>query len=149
MLTFQLQPASWIWPNAENIDRFHKILPIIDGFSEWCRHVYNPGRYLTIAESLVLWGGRLISRQTICLKRAWVGIKMYPLCTHYVVTLSFRIYTARDIPSHSNSNLLKNRTTDTESNESIPRYGSSSLYRQLLHKCEPCPISHDTSYASH
>lgn len=85
-------------PNAANRDRLHKLRPIIDGFNERCRDVYTPDRYITIDESLILWRGRLLFRQSIRSKRARVGVKLYPLCTHDGITLAFRVYSAEDIP---------------------------------------------------
>ena len=85
-------------PTAPNRDRLHKLRPVIDSLNERCRLVFNPERPLTIDESLILWRGRLLFRQSIRSKRARVGVKMYPICTHDGITLGFRIYSAEDIP---------------------------------------------------
>ncbi len=85
-------------PTAEDRDRLHKIRPMIDTINERCQLVYIPDKHITVDESLILFRGRLIFKQTIRTKRARVGVKLYPLCTSDGITLGLRIYSAQNIP---------------------------------------------------
>ncbi len=80
---------------------------IIDVLNERCQCSFTcPTSYtkqLTIDESLILWWGRLLFRQTIRLKRARVGVKMYPLCTSNGITLGFTIHSAKKFLNTSKS----------------------------------------------
>ena len=54
--------------------------------------MYNPGQNLSVDESLVLFKGRLKSRQYIKTKRPPFGIKLYELRTSEGITLDFMVY---------------------------------------------------------
>lgn len=78
--------------DVENIDRLHKVRPLINLLRERFRKVYNPGKELSVDESLVLYKGRLKFKQFIRTKRARFGIKLYELCPSSEITLDFLVY---------------------------------------------------------
>ena len=57
----------------ENVDRLHKVRPLIDLFRNRCKDVFQPGQNLSVDESLVLFKGRLKFRQYVKTKRARFG----------------------------------------------------------------------------
>ena len=63
--------------NDENRDRLHKLRPFLEMTRDQCKWVYQPGNYLSVDESLVLFKGRLHLRQYIRTKRARFGIKFW------------------------------------------------------------------------
>ena len=67
--------------NDENRERLDKIHPFLEMISGRCRRVYQPGKHLSVYESLVLFKGRLHFKQYIRTKRAGFGIKLYELTT--------------------------------------------------------------------
>ena len=62
-------------PQDPDRDPLHKVRPILNILRNRFRTVYNPGRNLSVDESLVLFKGRLHFRQYIKTKRARFGIK--------------------------------------------------------------------------
>lgn len=85
-------------PTDENRDRLHKIRPLLDAINARCEQVYTPPKNLTVDESLLLYKGRLVFKQTIRTKRARSGVKLYPLCTDTGITMAIRVYSAQNIP---------------------------------------------------
>ena len=78
--------------NDENRDRLHKLRPFLEMARDRCKQVYQPGEYLSIDESLVLFKGRLHFKQYIRTKRAHFGIKLYELTTSNGITLDLLVY---------------------------------------------------------
>ena len=81
--------------NDENRDRLHKIRPFLEMIRGRCRRVYQPGKHLSVDESLVLFKGRLHFKQYIRTKRARFGIKLYELTTSGGITLDVLVYCGR------------------------------------------------------
>lgn len=79
--------------NDPNRDRLFKCRQILDLIRNNCLKVYEPGPWLCVDESLVLFKGRLAFKQYIRTKRAKFGIKFYKLCTHDGILLNFIVYT--------------------------------------------------------
>lgn len=77
--------------DMNDVGRLHKVRPLIDMLRERFRQVYNPGRELSVDESLVLYKGSLKFKQYIRTKRARFGIKSYELCTSTGITLDFLV----------------------------------------------------------
>ena len=100
--------------NYENRDRLHKLRPLINLFQNRCRTVYNPGKHLSVDESLVLFKGRLKFRQYIKTKRARFGIKLYELCTSDGITLDLLVYCGKGMFSNDAPN------SDMPTTERIP-----------------------------
>ena len=104
-LHFNDNQAQGYDPQAPDRDRLHKIRPFVDALNERCKIVWIPGKNLTVDETLILFRGRLLFKQTIRTKRARAGIKMYPLCTSDGITLGFRIHTGdKDGYSYADAN---------------------------------------------
>ena len=60
-----------------NRDPLFKVRPLLDLLVERFKHVYIPGRELSVDEELLKWKGRLSFRQYIPSKRARFGIKTF------------------------------------------------------------------------
>ena len=78
--------------NDENRDRLHKLRPFLEMARDQCKQVYQPGEYLSIDESLVLFKGRLHFKQYIRTKQACFGVKLYELTTSNGITLDLLVY---------------------------------------------------------
>ncbi|XP_065653795.1 piggyBac transposable element-derived protein 4-like [Hydra vulgaris] len=76
----------------DNRDRLYKVRPVINILRNRFKTVYNPGKNLSVDESLVLYKGHLHFRQYIKTKRARFGIKLYELATSEGITLDFLVY---------------------------------------------------------
>ena len=81
--------------DINNVDRLHKVRPLIEMLREQFHRVYTPGKELSVDESLVLFKGRLKFKQFIRTKRARFGIKLYELCTSTGITLDFLVYSGK------------------------------------------------------
>ena len=81
--------------NDENRDRLHKIKPFLNLSCEGFRKVYQPGKTLSVDESLVLFKGRLKFKQYIKTKRSRFGIKLYELATSHGTTLDLLVYSGK------------------------------------------------------
>ena len=77
---------------AEDRDRLHKIQPFLDLARDRFRNVYQPGRNLSVDESLVLFKGRLKFKQCIKTKCSRFGMKLYEVCTADGITLDLLVY---------------------------------------------------------
>lgn len=89
---------SEIRPNAPNDDTQHrldKVNFIVDNFNNKMSTIYYPGKELAIDASMMLWKGRLVSRQNI--KGIWhkSGVKFYSLCEPDGLCISFTIYSGK------------------------------------------------------
>ena len=100
--------------NDENRDRLHKVRLLINLFQNRCRTVYNPGKHLSVDESLMLFKGRLKFRQYIKTKRARFRKKLYELCTSDGITLDFLVYCGKSMFSNDAPN------SDMPTTERIP-----------------------------
>ena len=78
--------------NNENRDGLHKLHPFSEMARNRCKRVYQPGKCLSVDESLVLFKGRLHIKQYIRTKQARFGIKLYELSTSNGVTLDLVVY---------------------------------------------------------
>ena len=78
--------------NDENRDRLHKLRPFLEMAHDRCKQVYQPGKCLSVDESLVLFKGRLYLKQYIRTKRACFGIKLCELTTSNGITLDLLVY---------------------------------------------------------
>ena len=90
--------------NDEDRDRLLKIRPLIDILQKRCRKVYQPGKNLSVDESLVLYKGRLHFKPYIKTKRARFGIKLYKLTSSDGITLDFLIYCGKGMFKEGNPN---------------------------------------------
>lgn len=55
--------------------------------------IFQPGKELSLDESMVLWRGRLVFRQYIKNKRHKYGVKLYELATPEGLVLNVIVYT--------------------------------------------------------
>lgn len=82
---------------ADNIDKLHKIKPVIQFFNKKFKEVYTMEEDIAIDESLMKFKGRMSYKQFNPSKRARFGIKFYKLCEsasgYYY---DFKIYTGND-----------------------------------------------------
>ena len=69
-----------------------KFAPLIDFLRSKFQRVFQPGKHLSVDESLVLYKGRLHFKQYIRMKRASFRIKLYELTTSNGITLDFLVY---------------------------------------------------------
>lgn len=67
----------------------HEVHPLLDLLRESRRKVYQPGKEVSVKESLVLFKGRLQFKQYIKTKRSRFGIKLCELTTPTGITLDF------------------------------------------------------------
>jgi len=101
-------------PDDEDRDRLHKIRPFLDMARDRFRKVYQPGKNLSVDESLILFKGRLKFKQYIKTKRARFGIKLYELTTSCGITLDMLVYPGKGMFSDEDPG------TDMPSTERIP-----------------------------
>ena len=83
--------------NAPNVDKLHKIRPLITHMERKFASLYYPGKNLAVDESMMPWKGRLQFKQYIPSKPYRYGIKIYFLCdadNGYVSRL--KIYTGKE-----------------------------------------------------
>ena len=73
-------------------DWLSKIRVIIEHFNKAMLELITPEKKLSIEESMMLWGGRLIFLHYIKNKRHKYGVMFYELCTHDGLILSAEIY---------------------------------------------------------
>ncbi|KAJ8967170.1 hypothetical protein NQ314_003059 [Rhamnusium bicolor] len=79
---------------GENIeDRIYKFRPLLNFFSSKMIEIYQPGKNLSLDESMVLWRGRLNFRVYIKNKRHKYGIKLYILTEPDGLVLNMSVYT--------------------------------------------------------
>ena len=64
-LHFSINEDPLFDPKDKNRDRLHKVRPLINMTTEQCKKIYNPGKNLSVDESLVLFKGRLDFKQYI------------------------------------------------------------------------------------
>ena len=73
-------------------DRLSKLRMIMDHLNKVMLEVITPEKNLSIDESMMLWRGRLVSRQYIKNKRHKYGIKFYEFCTYDGLVLTVEPY---------------------------------------------------------
>ena len=78
-------------------DRLHKVHPVIELLRDRCQKVYQPGKNLSVDESLVLFKGRLNFKQFICTKRSRFRVKLYELMIPDGISLDFMIYCGKGV----------------------------------------------------
>ena len=78
-------------PMFEN-DRLSKLRTIMDHLNKVMLEVVAPEKNLSIDESMMLWRGRLVSRQYVKNKRHKYGIKFYKFCTYDRLVLTVEAY---------------------------------------------------------
>ena len=83
--------------NDKNRDRLHKLRPFLEMACDRCKRVYQPGKCLSVDESLVLFKGRLHFKQYIMTERARFGNKLYELTTSNRITLDLLVYCGKGI----------------------------------------------------
>ena len=98
----------------ENRDCLHKVRHLIDFLRSKFQRVFQPGKHLSVDESLVLYKGRLHFKQYIRTKRARFGIKLYKLTTSNGITLDFLVYCGKGMFDEDDPN------SDMPSTERIP-----------------------------
>ncbi|XP_046684543.1 piggyBac transposable element-derived protein 4-like [Homalodisca vitripennis] len=79
----------------EDENRLEKVNLLISSFNSVMSNVYQPGKELSIDESIMLWRGRLYFRQYIKNKRHKYGLKIYSLCEPDGLCLKFTIYSGK------------------------------------------------------
>lgn len=85
--------------NEPVTSRLHKVCNVINPIIENIQKVYEPGKNLSLDESMLLWRGRLVFRQYLKNKRHKYGIKFYELCTPNGFILSLLLYTGKGTTS--------------------------------------------------
>ena len=78
------------------------------------RKVYQPGKQLSVDESLILFKGQLHFKQYIKTKRRRFGIKLYELTTSNGITLDLLVYPGKEMFSGDDPN------SDMPTTECIP-----------------------------
>ena len=73
-------------------DRLRKIRFLLNHLNNTTAEVYTPDKDLSLDESMMLWGGRLVFRQYIKNKRHKYGVKFFELCTNDDFVLKTEIY---------------------------------------------------------
>lgn len=81
--------------NAE-IDRLHKLTPLLKSLVESFEDVITPGINVCIDETMVPFRGRLKFKQYIKNKRHKFGIKLYKLCLQNGYTYNIKVYCGND-----------------------------------------------------
>ena len=81
--------------NDKNRDRLHKLCPVLEMAPDRCKRIYQPGKCLSIDESLVLLKGRLHFKQYIRTKRTRFEVKLYELPTSNGITLDLLMYCSK------------------------------------------------------
>jgi hypothetical protein len=76
----------------QEIDKLHKIRPLMQKLLTRFQDVVNPGRNVCIDETMVPFRGRLKFKQYIRNKRHKFGIKLYKLCLESGYTYDVKIY---------------------------------------------------------
>ena len=86
-------------PNDPHRDRRFKIRNIMNMLKEKFNTVYYPSEYIIVDESLILFKGRLLSKQYIRAKRSRFGINFYELSTADGIILDIILYQGNTEPS--------------------------------------------------
>jgi hypothetical protein len=96
---FQLLPCYLHFVNDEdtdNNDHIRKIRPLLEMLSTSFRKTYMPEQNISVDESLMLFKGGLLMKQSILLKRARFGIKIFFVCeSNSGYAWDFSIYTGQ------------------------------------------------------
>jgi hypothetical protein len=87
----------------QEIDRIHKIRPLMQKLLTRFQDVVNPGRNVCIDETMVPFRGRLKFKQYIKNKRHKFGIKLYKLCLESGYTYDVKIYCGKDTQQGGNA----------------------------------------------
>jgi len=69
--------------HVDSSDRLFKISNLLEMINTNFQKVVEPGKELTIDESMIPWRSRLLFRQYIPNKRHKFGVKVYKLCLSY------------------------------------------------------------------
>lgn len=91
---------------VDSNDRLRKVRPIINLWNEQFKEIYTPTEYVSIAESLMKYRGRLAYKQFKPSKRARFGLKIDKLCgasTRFCH--GFKIYTDQNTINRNDSEL--------------------------------------------
>ena len=73
-------------------------MPLVVQLNNKMATIYNPGRKLSIEESIMLWRGRLIFRQYIKNKKHKYGGKFHELCESDRIVMNVKIYSGEPPP---------------------------------------------------
>jgi hypothetical protein len=87
----------------QEIDRIHKIRPLMQKLLTRFQDVVNPERNVCIDETMVPFRGRLKFKQYIKNKRHKFGIKLYKLCLESSYTYDVKIYCGKDTQQGGNA----------------------------------------------
>jgi hypothetical protein len=87
----------------QEIDKLHKIRPLMQKLLTRFQDVVNPGRNVCIDETMVPFRGRLKFKQYIKNKRHKFGIKLYKLCLESGYTYDVKIYCGIDTQHGGNA----------------------------------------------
>nr|CAI5837030.1 unnamed protein product [Callosobruchus analis] len=89
--------------NDREIDRLHKIAPLLEKMIERFQYVFVPAENICIDETMVPFRGRLKFRQYIKNKRHKFGIKLYKLCVENGYTHNIKVYCSKDTQNGGNA----------------------------------------------
>ncbi|CAH1384290.1 unnamed protein product [Tenebrio molitor] len=87
----------------QEIDKLHKIRPLMQKLLTRFQDVVNPGRNVCIDETMVPFRGRLKFKQYIKNKRHKFGIKLYKLCLESGYTYDGKMYCVKDTQHGGNA----------------------------------------------
>lgn len=128
--------------NSQEKSSMDKITSVVNYFNDKMFQIYYPERTLSLDEAMVLWRGRLYFRQYIKGKRHKYGVKLYSLCEHSVLILTFHVYGGSSDPLVGGKNhtekvvmyLMKEKLGNGHSLFMDNFYNSYSLSAKLLSK---------------
>ena len=96
-------------PKDPNRDRLYEVRPIVEFVVNKFKSAYVPSKFISIAEELLLWKGRLIFKQYIPNKRSWFGMKMFSLCEDSGYLWNLFVYFGKNGKPEPEEKQLENR----------------------------------------
>lgn len=139
---FQSILRFWHFSNNEDpaaeVNRLHKIEPLISHFNLKYKEIMQPGKLIAVDETMVPFRGRLKFRQYIPGKRHKYGIKLFKMCDQKGYTYSFSVYQGKSadqgvsLPTSTVIDLCKDFLDEGRIAVNDNFYTSVPLAKQLL-----------------